>query len=119
LPALARLLTGPRSVTVRSLRDGRMSIRVSCSVACTLDARLTLDGRSAKRLGLSRFIGSSLIGTGKRRLTKAGSVTLVIRLKPRAVKALRRARDGAMRVRVTARSGSRSLRLERTITLHS
>ena len=117
LPALARLLRGPRRVTVKSLLDGRTSIRVACSVACALDARLTLDGRTAKRIGLSRFPASTLIGTGKRRLAKAGSVTLGIRLTPRAVRALRRARNGAVRVRVTARSGRRTLALERTITL--
>lgn len=117
VPALARLLTGPRRVRVTSLLDGRMAIRVSCSVACALDARLTLDGRTAKRIGLTRFLGTTLIGTGRQRLTRAGNVTLGIRLKPRAARALRRARDGAMRVRVTARSGLRKLRLERTITL--
>ncbi|MEA2150620.1 MAG: tryptase [Solirubrobacteraceae bacterium] len=118
--ALARLLAGPRSVTVRSLLDGRMSLGVRCSAVCTLSARLTLDGRTAKRLGLTRFIGSALIGTApSRRLRKAGSVTLVIRLKPRAVRALRRASEGAMRVRVSARAGQRTQRLERTIKLHT
>jgi hypothetical protein len=119
LPPLARLLTGPRRMAVKSLLDGRMSIRVACSVACALSGRLTLDGRTARRVGLTKFIGSTLIGTGTRRLARAGSVTLVIRLKPRAARALRRARDGAVRVRITAKSGKRTLRLERTITLYS
>jgi hypothetical protein len=119
VPALARLLSGPRSVAVRSLLDGRMSLGVRCSAPCTLSARLTLDGRTARRLGLTRFIGSVLLGTApSRRLGKAGSVTLVIGLKPRAVRALRRASEGAMRVRVSARAGRRTQRLERTIKLH-
>lgn len=118
VPALARLLAGPRRMRVRSLLDGRMSIGVRCSVACTLRARLTLDGRTAHRIGLSKFIGSTLIGSANKRLRKAGKVTLVIRLKPHAVRALRRAKDGATRVRIDASAGPRKLRLERTITLH-
>jgi len=119
LPRLARLLAGPRRVRVSSLLDGRVSIAVSCSAACALSARLTLDARTAHSIGLAKVARSTLIGTGSRRLRRAGRVTIVIRLQPSAVRALRRARDGAVRVRVTARAGQRAQRLERTITLHS
>ena len=119
LPPLARLLAGPRRVRVSSLLDGRMSIGVRCSAACALSARLTLDGRTAKKIGLVKVARSTLIGTGSKRLRRAGRVTIVIRLKSSTVRALRRARDGAIRVRVTARAGRRTQRLERTITLHS
>lgn len=118
LPALARLLPGPRSMRVRSLLDGRLTIGVHCSAACTLNARFTLDGRTARRLGLTRSLVRVLIGTGARRLSRAGSVKLTIRLTNRAVRALGRARSGAARVRVTAADGRRTQRLRRTISLH-
>ena len=119
LPPLARLLAGPRRARVSSLLDGRTSIGVTCSAACALSARLTLDARTAKKIGLVKVARSTLIGTGSKRLRRAGRVTIVLRLKSSAVRALRRARDGAIRVRVTARAGQRTQRLERTITLHS
>jgi hypothetical protein len=117
LPPLARLLAGPRRIRARSLQSGRMTIGVHCSVACTLKARFTLDGRTAKRLKISKFATSTLIGTGEARLRKAGDVKLTIRLTRRAVRALRRTRSGATRVRVTARAGDRVQRLERAVTL--
>jgi secreted trypsin-like serine protease len=116
--ALARLLPGPRIIHVRSLLDGRMTIGVRCSAACSLTARFTLDGRTAGRLGLTRFGGNVLMGTGSTRLRTAGSVKLSIRLTKRSVRALRRASSGATRVRVTARAPKRQLRLERSIRLH-
>lgn len=119
LPALARLLPGPRRMYVRSLLDRRMTIRVHCSVACTMKARFTLDWRTARRLRLTRSGTNVLIGTGARRLRGAGSVKLTIRLTKRAVRALRRAHRGATRVRVTATAGQRRQRLDRTITLHA
>ena len=119
LPPLARLLAGPRRVLVGSLLDGRVSIGVRCTAACALSARFTLDARTARKIGLVKAARNVLIGTGSKRLRRAGRVTIVIRLKRSAVKALRRAHDGATRVRVTASAGHRIQRLERTITLHS
>jgi secreted trypsin-like serine protease len=117
LPPLARLLAGPRKIRVASLSDGRMSIRVECTAACALTARLTLDGRTAKRIGLTRSAGRVLVGSGARKLSKAGSVKLAVRLTRKAVRALRRGAGGAMKLRVTARAGTRVQQLERTITL--
>ena len=117
LPPLARLLRGARSARIASLLDGRATIRVQCFAACTLRARLTLDGATAKALGLSRTQRSTLIGTGARTLRRAGSITLTIHLTRHAVGALRRATGGTARIRVTARAGTRVQRLERTIAL--
>jgi hypothetical protein len=117
LPALARLLPGPRRMRARSLQDGVLTIGVHCSAPCTLKARFTLDGRTAKRIKISKTATSALIGTGEARLRKAGDIKLTIRLTRKAVRALRGLRSGATRVRVTARAGDRLQRLERTITL--
>jgi hypothetical protein len=117
LPALARLLPGPRTMRVASLADGRMTVGVECSVACTLSARLTLDGRTAKRIRLTRTAGRVLVGTGAKRLQKAGSVKLLIKLKRKATRALRRGAGGAVKLRVTAHAGKRVQQLERTIKL--
>jgi DNA-binding CsgD family transcriptional regulator len=106
-------------MSVSSLLDGRLTIGVRCSAACTLKARFTLDWRTARRLGLTRSTSNALIGTGQRRLRQAGSVKLTIRLTKRAVRALRRTRSGATRVRITATAPHRTQRLERAIKLHS
>jgi secreted trypsin-like serine protease len=119
LPALARLLPGPRSMSIRGLLDGRLTIGVRCSAACLLKARFTLDWRTARRLGLTRSTSNVLIGTGQRRLRNPGSVKVTIRLTKRALRALRRTRSGATRVRVTATAGRRTQRLERAIKLHA
>jgi hypothetical protein len=115
--ALARLLAGPRTISLRSLRDGRFTIGVHCTAACSLHARYTLDARTAHRIGLARVAASTLIGRGSKSLRKAGSVTIVIRLTRRAVRALPAAGGAATRVRVTATGGGRTQRLERTIRL--
>jgi hypothetical protein len=117
LPALARLLPGPRSIRLASLADGRMSIRVECSAPCTLKARLTLDARTAKRVRLTRFNSRVLIGTGSRRLPNGGRVRLAVRLTRKAVRALHGGAGGATKLRVTARAGTRVQQLERTIRL--
>jgi hypothetical protein len=117
LPALARLLAGPHSLRVRSLADGRMSVRVHCSAACRLSARLTLDARTAKRVGLTRSNVHALVGTGSGSIAAGRDATLVITLPRRAVRALRHAAGGAMKLRVTARAGARVQQLERTLKL--
>ena len=115
--ALARLLPGSKRLRVRSLLDRRTSIGVACSAACRLGARLTLDGRTARALGLGRSVAAVLIGSGQRQAAANRSVRLTIRLTKKAVRALRRAVGGRLRVRVTATAGARSQRLERTLKL--
>lgn len=117
LQPLARLLAGPHTISLRSLRDGRLKIGVRCTAACSLRARYTLDARTARRIGLARVAASTLIGSGSGRLRTAGKVTIVIRLTRRAVRALPDAGGAATRVRVTATGGGRTQRLERTIRL--
>jgi hypothetical protein len=117
LPPLARLLPGPRTIRVGSLRDGRMSIGVACSAACTLKARLTLDGRTALRVGLRHTDARVLIGQGTRTLRSARSVQVGVKLTRAAIRALPRAAGGATKLRVTARAGKRVQQLERAIKL--
>ncbi len=117
LPAFARLLPGARSAHLYSLFDRLITVRVRCSAPCTLNARLVLDGRTAKRVGLSRRASSTLIGTGARRLRRKGTSALAIHLTRRGARALHRAAGGTMRLRITARAGTRLQKLERTIAL--
>jgi hypothetical protein len=117
LPELARLLPGPHSLRVKSLADGRMSIRVRCSVTCRLSARLTLDARTAKRVGLTRSNAAARVGTGTMRAAAGKDVRLVVTLTRKAVRGLRGAAGGAAKLRVSARAGTRVQQLERTFTL--
>jgi subtilisin family serine protease len=97
-PPAQRDSTAPRlSVVVASrqriskvLARG-VAARVGCSEACTVRARLRLDGRTAKALRLSK--GKPVVlGTGSRSFSGAGQAALSIRLSRRAKAGLRRAR---------------------------
>lgn len=109
----ARALWVARRRAWRALARSGLRARVSCPAACTVAARLELDRRAARRLGLPR-----VIGRGSARLTAAGTTALAIRL-VRAVAARRRPRVGVRaRLVVTRklRSGERT-RLVRTLVL--
>jgi secreted trypsin-like serine protease len=115
---LARFVSVPARVRVRSLLDGRMAIWLRCSAACTVTGRLALDARSAQRSRLARRPrGSVQVGTGRELRTSATMLRLTLNLTPRAVRALRRVRRGTLVLRVSARGGARRGTLARSIAL--
>ena len=95
-----------------------MTVRVSCSTACSLNATLRLDGPTARRLGLSRASRGVQIGSGRARLSGAGTQSVTITLTRRAVRKLRRARSGRLSLRVTATAGTRRAQLDDVLALH-
>jgi hypothetical protein len=94
-----------------------MSVRVRCSITCRLTARLTLDARTAKRVGLTRSNAAARVGSGTTRAVAGKDVKLVVTLTRKAVRGLRDAAGGAAKLRVTARAGTRVQQLERTFKL--
>jgi hypothetical protein len=102
----------PRSVHVGSLLDRTTSVRVHCSTACDVTARLWISGPLARRIGLTRSARAVQVGSGSRRFSSAGSRNVTIRLTPRAASRLRTARDGSLALRVTVTGGGRRQRLD-------
>jgi secreted trypsin-like serine protease len=113
----ARLVGVPSRVRISSLLDRRMSVRVSCSTACSLQATLRLAGPTARRLGLARSSRSVRIGSGSARLSSAGTRRITITLTRRAVQKLRRARSGRVSLDVTATTGTHKTQLSDVLAL--
>jgi hypothetical protein len=104
--ALARLVNVPRRVRIGNLFDGRTKVRVDCSVACDIAARLRLSGAAARAAGLGRG-GSVTIGTGSAHFAKAKTANVTIRLSPRTARLLRKVRSGTLTVGVVVTAGAR------------
>jgi secreted trypsin-like serine protease len=109
---LARLVSVPHTVRVASLLDRTTSVRVHCSTACDVTARLRISGPMARRLGLARSGRAVQVGSGSRRFSTAGTRNVTIRLTPRAASRLRTVRDGSLALQVRVTAGSRRLRLD-------
>ncbi len=115
-PQLASFVFVPARVRLRSVRDRHISVRIRCTGPCAVSGRLVLDGRSAQRAGLARRGGAAVnIGRASDLRTSATSFTLRIVLTRRAVQGLRRLSRGTLRLRVSARGGTRSESHSRTI----
>jgi hypothetical protein len=101
-PKLSVLLT--RISLARLLGKG-LPVTVSCDKPCDVLAQLLLDGKTAKKLRISRSVE---IGTARGQLAAPGKTTLVIKLKPKARKGLRGAKSLKLTLTTTAadRSGN-------------
>ncbi len=93
---LGLTLTAPRAIRAATLRGGGLPLHVGCTEACRLTVALTLDARTAGRLGLS----ARRVSTTTARLTRAGRRTLALRL--RAAPGARLRGSGHLTLRVTA-----------------
>jgi hypothetical protein len=72
------------------LRKGLTAIG-SCNKPCDLVAQLVLDGKTAKKLHISRkIVADVVLGTATAHLTAPGQASLVFTLKPKARKALKK-----------------------------
>ena len=84
--AFALALSGSRSQRLSTVARRGVTARSACSTACGVLAAITVDGRTAKRLGLGNGVRPVVIG-----MTAAGSQgALPIRLTSRARRALSR-----------------------------
>jgi hypothetical protein len=75
-------------------------VRARCAVACAVRADLTVDAKTAKRLGTSRTVGTY------RRTQRAGTTTFTVKLSPKVRRALVRRNVKSFKATLRVRSGS-------------
>jgi hypothetical protein len=98
------------------LRRG-LRVTLSCSEACTADARLVLSRTLARRFHLPAR-APLVVARRTVRLAKAGRTTVTLRLTRRAVRALRNVRRLTLTLRVSARDAAGNARVRtRPVTL--
>ena len=102
-------VTVPARVKLGTLRARSLRVGYSCTRACTISGRLTLDAATAKRFGLRTSGGAVTIGRATASRATGGTWKLSIRTTARARRALR-GRAG-FRVRVTTELSAGGRRL--------
>ena len=96
---LARLVSLPRSVKLSSLLDRRVGVRVACTAACSIAAKLRLNGSAAKHIGLSEG-ASAVLGTGASTYAAARTANVTIKLSKNTVAKLRKLHGGRLTLSV-------------------
>jgi hypothetical protein len=92
-------------------------VLAACASSCEASAKLTVSGRAARRLGLTARSAVAL-GTGSRRISRAGAAALRLRLSARARRALRgRATATAVLAVTVTRAGHFPLSAKRAMVL--
>lgn len=115
-PPLVSLVRVPARVRLRGLLDRRIGVRIRCAASCTVAAALRLDAASARRAGLTKRTGIAVrVGGARAQRGTATTFNLVIKLTPKALKALRRLGRGTFVLRVDARGALRSTTVQRSI----
>jgi hypothetical protein len=94
-----------------------LSATAVCSEACTVQARLEIDAKTAKKLKLGKKV--VVIGTGGAMAPGAGSITVPVKLTAKAKKALKRAKSLKVTLVVIATdpAGNASQPVKKTLTL--
>jgi subtilisin-like proprotein convertase family protein len=105
----------PAEERLADVLAGRLTAVAACASACRVSARLTVSARAARSLGLGRK--STALGSGSKRLTRAGTASVGIRLEKPARAALRRRGAATATLRTTVTAGTRKLVLSRAISL--
>jgi subtilisin family serine protease len=100
--ALTLRLGGLGAKTLRLATVLRRGLRVpvDCATPCRLSGRLTVDARTARRLGFAKR--TTTIATGAGRVAQARRTTVALRLTARAKRRLRSARSLRATLRVVA-----------------
>jgi subtilisin-like proprotein convertase family protein len=114
-PAAPSFVLAPAEERLADALAGRLTVVAACASACQVSVRLTVSPRAARNLGLGRR--ATALGSGSRRLSKAGMAPTGVRLKKQARAALRRKPATAATLRVTVAEGGSTLMLSRTISL--
>jgi subtilisin-like proprotein convertase family protein len=94
---------------------GRVVVTAACASACEARAKLTASARAARSLGLGAKRTS--LGSGVKRLARAGTAAVRVRLGARARAALRRNGMARATLRVTLNQGGQRLAMTRTLVL--
>jgi subtilisin family serine protease len=110
-------LTAPRRVAKRTAVSRGVRVRLQCSERCGVRVRLVVDGRTAKRIGLSRTARAVTVARSAARMTAAGALTRSLR--PLTSARERLLRSASVRLTISAEasdpSGNRRVRSTRTL----
>jgi subtilisin family serine protease/subtilisin-like proprotein convertase family protein len=116
-PVAPSFLLAPAEERLADALAGRLIVTAACASACEARAKLTVSARAARRLGVNGNARSVSLGSGFKRLSKAGTAQVRVRLSRRATAALRR-RDGEKAtLRVSLTEDSKTLTLSRAVSL--
>jgi hypothetical protein len=85
--------------TVSASGRRAIKVRAQCSVACPIRATLTVDAKTAKRLGTARTVGTYT------RSQRAGTTTFTVKLSSKVTRALRRRQVKTVKATLRVRSG--------------
>jgi hypothetical protein len=88
-----------RSIRWSRLARSGLLVEVQCPAACTVDARLFVAARTARGVGLAKSVK---VGRGTKRLSRAGTAKVRVKLTRKARSRLRRARRLSLTLRVKA-----------------
>ena len=116
-PTTRPLVTVRSNIRLATLRSNGVRTRVRCSGLCAITARLTLNGRTARRFGLTRGSAAVTIGRATARLDAAGARIVRVRLSARARRALRRLRSATIVLRADVLTGAVRARETRNIAV--
>ena len=89
-----------------------VKLRVTCPARCSLDAKLTVDAATAKKL---RLRGSRTVGTVRRTLAAGSSTTITVSLTSKAKQALTKSKLKSFKATLTAKAGGVEARRRVTV----
>jgi subtilisin-like proprotein convertase family protein len=131
-PVAPSFLLAPAEERLADALAGRLLVTAACASACEAKAKLTISARAARRLGVtgrpgaagrengsraSAIARSVSLGGGVKRLSRAGTAQVRLRLSRRASAALRRRDTEKATLRVTLTEGAKTLTLNRAVSL--
>jgi hypothetical protein len=99
-PAVSTTLTGRGAL--RALLAGRLRIATTASERASLRVELRVDARTARKLHVTTRSSAVTIATGTASLTKAGRISVTVRVSAKAKRALTRLRSVKVSLRATA-----------------
>lgn len=102
----------------KELKKGA-AVPVACSVACRATVKLTVDGKTAKRLGLAKAKKRVTVASASASLAAGQQRTLKARFTKKAKKAMKRLKKLKLQITITAvpAAGGAPLKATKTVTL--
>jgi hypothetical protein len=103
--------------TARKVLKKGVKIKANCSEACSVNAQLRIDAKTAKKLKLGKK--AIVIGKGAALSSKAGKLTIPVKLNAKGRKALKRARSvkASVTLRATDHAGNAAPATTKKVTL--
>ena len=114
VPTVIPTPTPVPKATLRLDASGKRAVklRVTCPARCSLDAKLTVDAATAKKLGLR---GSRTVGTVRRTLAAGSSTSITVSLTSRAKQRLTKSKLKSFKATLTAKAGGVEARRRVTV----